>query len=138
LPSTTGVNPLDFLTVLNRGDQGHYTTNRRLGPEPSSHLSVTCVTFGTMFVGRRAVRGLFRGVDALTSVGSVREEGRPFGSAQANWSTPLRFWHWRRPCAELKRAFHCWCERRRRSLHPLFVDFSIVGDVCAGRTITKN
>ena len=29
------------------------------------------------------MRGLFRGVDAPTSVGLVREEGRPFGSAQA-------------------------------------------------------
>jgi len=116
LPSTTGVNPLDFLTVLNRGYQGHYTTNRRLGPKPSSHLSVTCVTFGTMFVGRRAVCGPLRGVDAVNSVGSAPEEGRP--------SVPLRHlvgsvavWHWRRPWAELKRTFHCWCERRRRSLH---------------------
>jgi len=45
-PSTTAVNPLDFVTALNRGDQGHYTTNRRLGQEPSSHFSVTSVTFG--------------------------------------------------------------------------------------------
>ena len=115
LPSTIGVNSLDFLTVLNRGYQGHYTTNRQLGPKPSSHLSVTCVTFGTMFVGRRAVCGPLRGVDTLTSVGSAREEGRP--------SVPLRqlvgsvaVWHWRCPWAELKRAFHCWCERRRQSL----------------------